>query len=81
MSEEMHSHGSAWFNSQYSDSADLFETENVARDVLLGWWGLPKPQIVEPWVWRKTSAVERRAIREWLSFVGDPFEGLISALS
>ncbi len=63
VAEVMLANGAAWFNSQYSDSAVLFETENVARDALRGLWGLPKPQIIEPWVWRKLSAEKRRKLR------------------
>lgn len=64
VSDEMLRLGAAWFNPQYSNSADLYETENAARDAKRGLWALPTQQIVEPWVWRKLSAVERRVIRE-----------------
>ena len=63
IAEVMIQRGAAWFNSQYSDSAELYDIENQARDAKLGLWSLPKHQIIEPWVWRKLSAEERRKIR------------------
>jgi endonuclease YncB( thermonuclease family) len=60
---EMVKRGAAWFYSEYSDSAALYDLENRARDAKFGLWALPKAQTIEPWIWRKMSAEEHDAIR------------------
>lgn len=56
--------GAAWFYSEYSNSAELFDLENKARDAKMGLWALPAAKRMEPWEWRKLPAPERKKIRE-----------------
>ena len=55
INEEMVERGAAWFNAEYSNDAQLYETENAARDAKRGLWALPVKQRVEPWVWREAK--------------------------
>jgi endonuclease YncB( thermonuclease family) len=53
LNAEMVKRGAAWFYSEYSRSAMLYEVEKQARDVRRGLWALPLPERVEPWLWRE----------------------------
>ncbi|MET0656891.1 MAG: thermonuclease family protein [Steroidobacteraceae bacterium] len=59
VNKEMVKRGAAWFNSEYSNDAELFETENEARDGKRGLWGLENGKRMEPWVWRERSPANR----------------------
>jgi endonuclease YncB( thermonuclease family) len=64
IAEEMVKRGAAWFEKEYSNNADLHDVENQAQDERQGLWALPRQQIVEPRIWRKLGAPERKRIRK-----------------
>jgi endonuclease YncB( thermonuclease family) len=76
---EMVKRGAAWFYTEFSDSAALYDLENRARDSKLGLWALPKAQTVEPWIWRKMTAEEHDAIRANASRVQSTVASPVSA--
>jgi endonuclease YncB( thermonuclease family) len=49
VNKEMVKRGAAWFNSEYSNGAELFEEENAARDGKRELWALPREKRREPW--------------------------------
>lgn len=53
VNREMVRRGAAWFNSEYSNDALLYDEENRARDGKRGLWALALKDRVEPWIWRK----------------------------
>jgi endonuclease YncB( thermonuclease family) len=59
VNDAMVERGAAWFESEYSDSAALYEIENHARDAKRGLWGLPNDTRVEPRIWRKMSKEQK----------------------
>jgi endonuclease YncB( thermonuclease family) len=53
VNREMVKRGAAWFESEYSKDAVLYEEENRARDQKRGLWALTLKDRIEPWVWRR----------------------------
>lgn len=53
VNREMVKRGAAWFDSEYSKDAALYDEEINARNQSRGLWRSGPKERVEPWVWRK----------------------------
>jgi micrococcal nuclease len=55
VNREMVKRGAAWFDSEYSKDAVLYEEENEARNRKRGLWALPLEDRVVPSSWRRRA--------------------------
>ena len=62
VNREMVKRGAAWFESEYSKDAVLYDEENQARAQKRGLWMLARKDRVEPWVWRKQGKPRQGAL-------------------
>ena len=61
VNREMVKRGAAWFDSEYSKDAVLYDEENRARNQKRGLWMQAQQDRVEPWVWRRQGKLRQAA--------------------
>lgn len=61
VNREMVKRGAAWFDSEYSKDAVLYDEESRARHQKRGLWRLAQQDRIEPWVWRRQGKLRQGA--------------------
>jgi endonuclease YncB( thermonuclease family) len=59
INRELVREGHAWVYRQWLRDQTLLDDEAHARDARAGLWGLPEPERVPPWQWRKARRASR----------------------